>query len=167
MNRIQLSRPRSTSCCMASVGPMYAHISSDVVGWSSWKNCVLKRAAVEVWRGGDLPKPPPGPQWSVTFADGRSSTCAVHAVQRTGVDEGLRLARIQESNTVGLHGNKPAVDFDFGGEGRVNHRYCTGNTTKPWLGEHGRLPTGVGSRHHSKSKTSPPWSDGTFGRESG
>ena len=57
-NRIQLSRPRSTSCCMASDGTTYAHTVNDAVGWSSRKNFTLKRSATEVWRGGDLPTPP-------------------------------------------------------------------------------------------------------------
>ena len=35
----------------------------------------------------------------MTFANGRSSTRAFHAFQRVGVDESLRRARIQESNT--------------------------------------------------------------------
>ena len=42
----------------ASDGTTYAHTASDAVGLSSWKNCMLKCTAAEVWRGGDLPTPP-------------------------------------------------------------------------------------------------------------
>ena len=94
---------------------------------------------------------PPRAQWSVTFADGRSSTRAFHVVQCVGVDEGLRRSRIQEGNTAELHGSGAAVDLDFDGERKVIHRYYTSNKTRSLLGEHGRAPAGVSSRHHSNN----------------
>ena len=87
---------------MASAGTTYAHTASDAVGWSSSKNCTPKVAAVKVQRGGDLPNPPPGPRWGVTFADGRGSTRKFHTFQRVGVDEGLRRARVQEGDSAEL-----------------------------------------------------------------
>ena len=44
----------------------------------------------------------------MTFADGRSSTRVFCAFQRLGVDESLRRARIQESNTADLYGDGAA-----------------------------------------------------------
>ena len=58
MNYHQLSRPRRTSYYMASAGTTYLHTASDAVGWSSRENWTRKRAAVGVWRGGDLANPP-------------------------------------------------------------------------------------------------------------
>ena len=58
LNSIYLSRPGSTSCCMAFSGTTCAHTASDTVGRSSWKNCTLRRTVVEIWRGGDLLNPP-------------------------------------------------------------------------------------------------------------
>ena len=58
IGRIELSRQKSTSCCMVSSEMTYAHAASDAVGRSPWKNCTLRRTVVEVWRGGDLPNPP-------------------------------------------------------------------------------------------------------------
>ena len=109
----------------------------------------IARLSVLQWRSEEagISRSPP---WSVTFADSRSSTRAFHAVQRMGFDEGLRRARAQEGNTAELHGNGLAVDLDFGDEGRVLHRCYTSNKTRFLLGEHRRVPTGVGSRHHSK-----------------
>ena len=86
----------------------------------------------------------------MTFADGRCSTRAFHAFQRVDEDKGLRQARIQEGDTVELHGNGAAVDLDFGSEGRVVHRYYTSNKTRPLLGEQGGVLTGVGGGHHSE-----------------
>ena len=61
----------------------------------------IVRLSVLQWRYAEagFAELPPGPQWGVTFANGRSSTRAFHAFQRVGVDESLRRARIQESNT--------------------------------------------------------------------
>ena len=66
------------------------HTTRDSVGWSSWKHCTLKRTVVEVWKGGNLPNSPSGPQWGMTVANGRSSTRVFHVSQRVGVDERLR-----------------------------------------------------------------------------
>ena len=74
----------------------------------------------------------------MTFTDGRGSTCAFHALERVGVDEGLRRARIEEGDTAELHGNGAAVDLDFGCERRVVDRYYTNNKTRTLLGEHDR-----------------------------
>ena len=49
----------------------------------------------------------------MSFADGRGSTRAFHALQRMGVDKGLQRARIQEGDTAELHGNGAAVDLDL------------------------------------------------------
>ena len=114
---------------------------SDAVGRSSWKNCKLKRSAVDVWRGVDLPN-------RVTFADGRGRIRAFHAFQRVGVDGGLRRTRIQEGDIIELHGNGAAMDLDFGGEGRVVHRYYTCNKARPSIGEQRRVLTRVGGGHH-------------------
>ena len=89
----------------------------------------------------------------MSFADGRGSARALHALQRVGVDKCLRRARIQEGDTAELPGNGAAVDLDFGGKGRVVHRYYTRNKTKPFLGEQGRVLIGVGGGHHSKDVT--------------
>ena len=133
---------------MASSGTTYAHTASDAVGRPSWKNCTLRRTVVEVWTG--LAESPPGPRRGVLFADGRGSTRAFHALQRVGVDKRLRRACIEEGDTAELHGNGAAVDLDFGGKGRVVHRYYTSNKTRPLLGEQGGVLTGVGGGHHSE-----------------
>ena len=49
----------------------------------------------------------------MTFADGRGSTRAFHALQLVRVDEGLRRARIQEGDTAELHGNGAAVHLNL------------------------------------------------------
>ena len=41
-------------------------------------------------------------------------------------------------------------DLDFGGEGRVVHRYYTSNKTRPLLGEQRGVLTGVGGGHHNE-----------------
>ena len=102
----------------------------------------------------------------MTFVDGTSSTRTFRALQRVGVDESLRRARIQEGNTAELYGNGAVVYLDFGGEGKIIHHYYTSNKTRSLLGEQGGVLIGVCSGHHSKI-TSPPWSDGTCGRETG
>ena len=86
----------------------------------------------------------------MTFADGRGNTRACHALQRVGVCKGLRRARIEEGDTVELHSNGAAVDLDFGGEGRVVHRYHTSNKTRSLFGEQGRVLVGEDGGHHSE-----------------
>ena len=112
------------------------------------------RLRVLEWRSDEAgtSRPLPGPRWSVTF-DSRGSTRTFHAFQRAGVDEGLWRARTKEGDTAELHSNGATVDLDFGGKGRVVHRYYTRNKTKPFLGEQGRVLIGVGGGHHSKDVT--------------
>ena len=96
-------------------------------------------------------EPPPGLRWGVTFANGRSSPCAVHAIQRVGVDESLTRARIGEGNTADWYGNGAAVYLGFGGEGRVFHHCYSSNKTRSLLGKQGGVLIGVGGGHHSKN----------------
>ena len=122
---------------MRLVGRLGRIVRLSVLQWTS--------GGAEIWRT------PPGPRWGVTFGNGRSSTRAFHAFQRVGVDESLRRARIQEDNTTELYGNGTTVYLDFGGEGRVIHRYYTSNKTRPLLGEQVAVLIGVGSEQHSKN----------------
>ena len=49
-----------------------------------------------------LTKAAPRPGRGVSFASGRGNTHAFHAIERAGVDEGLRQARIQKGSTFKL-----------------------------------------------------------------
>ena len=68
LNRIQLSRPSSTACCITEGGTTQAHTAREHVGSSARKKWTLRRMLVKVCRGADSPNPTPGTRGAIPFA---------------------------------------------------------------------------------------------------
>ena len=137
---IQLSRLKSTTCCMTKGGRAQANAARKIVGWPALKNWTLKRTLVEVLMGEGLPNSPPKTRRRVFLTMNGVRTNRMHPLQDVSTDDSLRGVGVQERDATESCGSGGlTINGGFGGKQSVVEPIRASDEARAVLGKRGRV----------------------------